>query len=235
MTDTSLDTANPVSPPVASPVPRRLARPRWLDGRLITGVGLVLAAVLLGSMVVSSADRRQPVWSLTHDVAAGTVLTGGDLRPVRVQLGAAAARYLSADVAVAGRTVQRPLRAGELLAVAEVTDPEPGVTVTIPMQPDNAPQIGRGDRITLWLSTKSCHGLVLLSGVPVQSAERVTGSAFGSTTGALLVVRVSAADARRVVSSLDLEGAVLRAGLLSAAEQPEPQSDSLAGCAGSAR
>ncbi|HEV2888156.1 MAG TPA: SAF domain-containing protein [Jatrophihabitans sp.] len=230
MTDTSLLLADPVSP-----VPRRLVRPRWLDTRLIGGVVLVLVAVLLGSVVVSSADRRQPVWSLSRDVAAGTVLTGADLRPVRVQLGAAASRYLASDVAVAGRTVRRSLRAGELLAVGEVTDPEPGVTVSIPMRPENAPQISRGERITLWLSTKTCRGVVLLSGVPVQSAEKVSGSAFGSATGSLLVVRVSAADAKRVISSLDLDGAVLRAGVLSAAEQPEPQSDALAGCAGTAR
>ncbi|MDQ1721386.1 MAG: hypothetical protein QOI26_1120 [Pseudonocardiales bacterium] len=216
-------------------MPRRLTRPRWLDARLIGGVVLVLVAVLLGSVVVSSADRRRPVWSLSRDVAAGTVLTAADLRPVRVQLGASASRYLTSDIAVAGRTVRRSLRAGELLAAAEVTDPEPGVTVTIPMQPDNAPEISRGERITLWLSTKTCRGLVLLSGVPVQSADKVRGSAFGSTTGSLLVVRVSAADAKRVVSSLDLEGAVLRAGVLSAAEQPEPQSDALASCAGSAQ
>jgi hypothetical protein len=231
MTDTSL---LPTDLP-SSPVPRRLAPPRWLDPRLIGGVILVLVAVLVGSVVVSSADHRQSVWSLSRDVAAGTVLTGADLRPVRVQLGVAASRYLHTDVAVAGRTVHRSLRAGELLAAAELADPEPGVTVTIPMQPENAPDISRGERITLWLSTKTCRGLVVLSGVPVQSADKVTGSAFGSTTGSLLVVRVSAADAKRVVSSLDLEGAVLRAGVLSPGEQPEPPSEALASCAGSAR
>jgi hypothetical protein len=230
MTDTSLLRAD-----LPSPVPRRVARPRWLDPRLVGGVVLVLMSVLLGSVLVSSADHRRPVWSLTRDVAAGTVLTGADLRAVRVQLGAAASRYLGADVAVAGRTVQHALRAGELLAAAEVTDPEPGVTVTIPMLPENAPEISRGERITLWLSTKTCRGVVLLSGVPVQSAGKVSGSAFGSAAGSLLVVRVSAADARRVVSALDFDGAVLRAGVLSAAEQPEPQSGTLAGCAGGAR
>jgi hypothetical protein len=231
MTDTSLLSTDPV----ASPVPRRLTPPRWLDPRLIGGVVLVLVAVLTGSAVVSSADHRQSIWSLSRDVAAGTVLTGADLRPVRVQLGVAASRYLHADVAVAGRTVHRSLRAGELLAAAELADPEPGVTVTVPMRPENAPEISRGERITLWLSTKTCRGLVLLSGVPVQSADRVTGSAFGSTAGSLLVVRVSAADAKRVVSSLDLEGAVLRAGVLSPGEQPEAPSEALASCAGSAR
>lgn len=231
MTDTSLLT----STPAASPVPRRLNRPSWLDGRLLGGVALVLVAVLLGSMVVSSADHRQPVWSVSHDLAAGTVLTAADLRPVRVQLGSAESRYVASKVAVAGRTVRRSLQAGELLATSELTDPEPGVTVTIPIPFENAPGISRGERITLWLSTKTCRGVVLLSGVPVQSADKVSGSAFGSATGSLLVVRVSAADAKRVVSSLDLDGAVLRAGVLSPAEQPEPQTVELGSCAGTAR
>ncbi|MBV9823266.1 MAG: SAF domain-containing protein [Actinobacteria bacterium] len=230
MADTSL-----LRPDPPSPVPRRFTRPRWVEPRLIGGVVLVLVSVLLGSALVSSADHRRPVWSLSRDVAAGTVLTGADLRPVRVQLGAAASRYLSTDVAAAGRTVQHALRSGELLATAELADPAPGVTVTIPMRPENAPEISRGERITVWLSTKTCRGVVLLSGVPVQSAGKVSASAFGSTAGALLVVRVSAADARRVVSALDLDGAVLRAGVLSPAERPEPQSESLTGCAGGDR
>jgi len=154
---------------------------------------------------------------------------------VRVQLGPAGSRYVASSVAVAGRTVRRSLRAGELLPSGEIADPEPGVTVTIPIPTGNAPGISRGERITLWLSTKTCRGVVLLSGVPVQSADKVSGSAFGSATGSLLVVRVSASDAKRVVSSLDLEGAVLRAGVLSPAEQPEPQTAELGGCAGAPR
>jgi len=226
MTDTSLLHSGPH----ASPVPRRLRRPGWLDLRLVAGLVLVLVSVLIGSVVVSSADRRQPVWSVSHDIAAGTVLTGADLRPVRVQLSVAGSRYVLSSVAVAGRTVHRALLAGELLPGAELADPEPGVTVTVPMQPENAPGITRGQRITLWLSTKNCRGVVLLSGVPMQSADKVSGSAFGSTTGSLLVMRVSSADAKRVVSSLDLEGAVLRAGVLSSGEQAEPQSQNLASC-----
>jgi hypothetical protein len=77
--------------------------------------------------------------------------------------------------------------------------------------------------------------VVLLSGVPVQSAAKVSGSAFGSSTGSLLVVRVSSADAKRLVSSLALEGSVLRAGVLSPAEQPEAQSVDLAECAAAPR
>lgn len=216
----------------ASPTPRRVKTPSWLDRRLVTGVVLVLVAVLVGASVLSSADKRQPVWSLTHDVAAGTVLTGADVRPVRVQLGSAAAGYLPITEAVAGKTVRHAMGGGQLLPRDEVAVPPGGVTVTVPVQPQNAPGIGRGDRVTVWISTKSCRGVVLISGVPVQSADRASRAGFGSDSGSLLVLRVPSAEATRIVSALDLPGAVIRAGVLSSDQQAEDGTADLTACAG---
>lgn len=229
MTDTSRIAVEP------SPTPRRTKAPSWLDLRLVTGVVLVLGSVVIGASVLSSADHRQPRWALTHDLAAGTVLTGADVRPVRVQLGSADGRYLPVTEAVVGRTLQDSLQAGELIPRAELTTPLPGVEVTVPLRPENGPGIAQGDRITLWLSTKTCQGLVLLSGVPVQAVDKSTGSAFGTEAGSILQVRVSAADARRVVSSLDLDGAVIRAGVLSPGQQPDPAATDLSSCIGGSK
>ena len=44
------------------PAPRRVRPPRWLDLRLVLGVLLVLASVLLGARIVSAADVTVPVW-----------------------------------------------------------------------------------------------------------------------------------------------------------------------------
>src|SRR4051794_10007168 len=99
MTDISTRTAPDV---VQSPVPRRTARPGWLDTRLVLGVGMVLVSVLLGATVVANADKRTAVWSVSHDLAAGTVLKADDLTTVRVQLGGAAGSYLPAAQAVVG-------------------------------------------------------------------------------------------------------------------------------------
>lgn len=229
MTDTSLQFVEP------SPVARRTRTPSWLDLRLVAGVILVLASVLVGATVLSSADHRQARWELTRDLAAGTVLTSADVRPVRVQLGSADSRYLPVSEPVVGRSLQGSLRAGELLPRAALVAPAPGVAVTIPLRPDNGPAIGQGDRITVWLSTKTCQATVLLSGVAVQSAQQPTESTFGTDGGVVLVVRVPAADARRVVAALDLDGAVIRAGVLSGGQQPEPVASDLSGCAGAGR
>ena len=226
MTDPSA--APPESVP--SPKPRRVARPSWLDLRLVAGVALVLVAVLVGASVFASSDRRQTRWSASHDLAAGTVLTAEDLRPVRVLLGPADSEYLPATTAVVGRTLQYALRAGELVPRAELTVPPSGITVTIPLAAQNTPALAAGDRVTVWLSTKTCHGTVLLSGVAVQRVERATEGAFTADTGTSMIVAVPAASAGRVVSALDLTGAVIRVGVMSAGQPALPEDADLRAC-----
>lgn len=228
MSDTQIRPVGPVSPPA-----RRISAPGWLDLRLIGGVVLVLAAVLVGAVTLASADHRQPRWALSHDLSAGTVLTGADVHVVRVQLGSADQQYLPSGEAVIGRALQRPGRAGELLTRGQLSVPPNGVDVTVALRQENGPSIVRGDRITLWVSTKTCRALVLLSGVTVQGVQRSGSSAFGTDTGLVLVLRVPATDAKRVVSAQDLTAAVIRAGILSAGEQPDQPAADLSSCIGS--
>src|SRR5215212_1297002 len=97
----------------SAPAARRVRAPRWLDLRLVLGVLLVLASVLLGARVVGAADATVPVWSVTGDLAAGTVLTPDDLTAVDVRLDGTARGYLSASVDPAGRTLARSVGTGE--------------------------------------------------------------------------------------------------------------------------
>jgi hypothetical protein len=231
------DTSSRLSPDATavSPIPRRTTRPSWLDLRLVFGVALVLGAMLLGAVVLSSADKRDPVWALSHDVAAGTVLRASDLRSVRVQLGSAAPQYLQASDAVVGKQIQHALRAGELLPRAEIADPDVGITITLPVRPENAPpRLNGGDRITVWVSTKTCRATVILSGTAVQEVKTGSGAAFGSSGTLGVGVRLTTAEAQRVVPALDLDGAVLRVGVLSAGQKQDDPSD-LGSCATASR
>lgn len=217
---------------LASPAPRRIRPPSWLDLRLLAGVILVLASVVGGAAALSSADHRQSRWAVSRDLAPGTVLTRADVHVVRVQLGSSDGQYLSITEPIVGRSVQAGLRSGQLLPRAALGTPEQGVAVTVPLRPDNGPAIERGQRVTLWLSTKTCHGQVLLSGAPVQDVSRSGDLGFGTDNGSVLVVNVPAPDARRVVAALDLDGAVIRAGVLSVGQEPDAVTADLAGCAG---
>ncbi len=58
----------------SSPTPRRVATPSWLDRRLLLGVALVLASVVIGARVVGAADDTTRMLSVRRDLAAGTLL-----------------------------------------------------------------------------------------------------------------------------------------------------------------
>ena len=108
------------------PTPRavRLARPRWLDVRLIVGVLIVLASVVLGARLVATVDDTYQVWAVRSDLGARTTLTADDLVQVAVSLGGGAQRYLSASTSPVGRVLGRPLAQGELIPLAALLDPE---------------------------------------------------------------------------------------------------------------
>lgn len=218
-----------------SPLARRAKVPSWLDLRLVSGVILVLAAIAVGASVISAADHRQSRWALTRTLSAGTILTAADIKPVRVQLGGADSNYLPVTEAVVGRELHAGMRAGQLLPRSELVVPTQGIAVTISLRASNAPTIVHGDRVVVWVSTKSCQAVVLLSDVLVQSVEKSDGSAFGSDAGTLLVVRIPVADAQRVVSAEDLDGAVIRVGVLSDTQPQEPVDTDLGSCSGAGK
>jgi hypothetical protein len=228
MTDVYDGLKNPAS--FAAPVPRRVRRPSWLDFRLVAGIALVLLAVLGGSVALGSSDHRQGFWTVSHDLSAGTTVRATDLHPVRVQLGTAAARYLESDEPVVGKVVLRDVRAGQLLARGDLVAPPAGVVVTAPIRSENAPPVAHGDRITLWVSTKSCKASVVVSGVPVQEVRPTGSSAFGSASGLAVVLNLPASDADRVISALDGDSAVLRIGVLQSGQAAAAPSADLSEC-----
>lgn len=133
------------------PVPRRVRPPRWLDLRLVLGVLLVLGSVLLGARVVSGADRTAPVWAVAGDLAAGTVLTSGDLVPVDVRLDDAAGAYLSTSTQPQGRTLSRAVRHGELLPRSALDGAPVQVQLALPVQAGYVPPgLGRGSRVDVY-------------------------------------------------------------------------------------
>src|SRR4029078_1651576 len=126
---------------LAVPSAARLQRPRWRDARLVIGVVLVLSSAVLGSLVVARAADRVPVYAAGRPLVPGQRLSQADLTPVRVQLGAQAAGYLSARRALGrGRVVPRDVRPGELVPAASVGS-QAQVTVqpvTVSVEPGSA-------------------------------------------------------------------------------------------------
>jgi hypothetical protein len=197
-----------------APVPRRTRPPRWLDVRVIGGLVLVIAAVVVGARVVGASAHTSPVWAATKDLAVGTVITSADLVAVDVNLADTATQYLAADTdvtGVVGSSLGVPVRAGELVPVSAVQQTKPGRVVVIGVAPDRMPPgVGHGSLIDVYLTrggaTSSAPAKTdqIAAGITVQS---VTAPASGGLSGATssryqIAVLVSAAVADSLVKTL---------------------------------
>jgi hypothetical protein len=203
-----------------SPTPRRVQGPSWLDLRLVLGVVLVLVSVLLGAKIVSGANHSYRMLAVTRDLAPGTVLSRDDVEAVRVQLpDRGRGIYLASGSDVLGKQLNRALTSGELIPVAALGVPAALTTVTVPLAADAAPALATGQRVEIWLSTKTCAAVVLLADVTVQDVHASDGGSFTSTGGQSVVVSVPRALAGRVVSALARDGATIRAGILTGPAQ----------------
>lgn len=149
------------------PVPKatRLQRPKWRDARLLVGVILVLASVVLGSLVVRAADDTAPMYAARGALVPGQRLTETDLVRVDVQLAGQSARYLSATAGLAPEQyVLREVQPGELVPAAAV-----GGRDRIAVQP-----------LTLTVDGGSAAGLVLGSQVDVYVNTPAADAGVGS-------------------------------------------------------
>jgi len=202
-----------------SPTPRRVKAPSWLDLRLVLGVALVLASVLLGAVVVSGANHTYRRLAVTRDLAAGTLLSREDVKVVDVSLpGRGDGIYLAGDADIVGKQLNRSLSSGELLPAAALGTAAALTTVTVPFAAGAAPALAPGQRVEIWLSSKACSSVVLLADVTVQDVTD-PGRSFSSSGGQNVVISVPPPLAARAVAALDREGATIRAGILTGPAQ----------------
>lgn len=196
-----------VVPP--SPPARRFRPPSWFEPRLLAGVLLVVVSVATGARIVSTADRSVQVWSLSRDVAAGTVLAADDLLAARVRLFASAATYLSTADSPAGQAVTRGLTEGELLPASALRGSTPASIVNLPVRPEDAPAVSRGQAVDVWAGTRQCAPRRVLAAAAVQDVRGDGGGSLSGGAGALqVVVRVAPADAERLLAALGADATI---------------------------
>jgi hypothetical protein len=198
---------------VPGSVPRRVRPPRWLDLRLVLGVLLVLGSVLLGARVVAAADATVPVWSAAGDLAAGTVLTTGDLVAVDVRLDDVAGAYLATSTRPEGRTLARAVRGGELLPRTALEEPAELVQLALPVQAGYVPPgLERGQVVDVYAVADPAAGAtgagsgsvaLVVAAAPVQAISgRTEGVLSTATTSVQVVVSVPAGQAPTVLGAI---------------------------------
>ncbi len=213
-----------MSQQVPSPTASRLARPGWLDLRLVAGVLLVLVSVVIGARVLASADRTSPVWVLARDMAVGSTLSADDLTRQAVRLEDTDQRYVTAPADAkppVGYVLLRGLGSGELLPRAALRLPETGEglrDVTVPVEVGHLPpDLRAGQLVDVYLTTgkdtdaEARATTLLLRSIAVR--DRSSG-ASRTQGGDAVVLSVGPVDAATLV-------AALRAGTLDLVRVPE--------------
>lgn len=207
----TVSTSLPPPPSGPGPVPgsppaSRHQLPSWLDPRLLLGILLVLVSVLVGARVVASADRTDRVWAVNADLAAGTVLDRGDLRPVRVRLVDNRGRYVPAsERSLPGRTLTRDVGRGELLPARALAARPCGSEVSIPVTTQHAPpSIRKGVRIDVFATAEGDEGATtqVLQDATVQAVLKPQGGILSANSEWSVIVRVSEDDAASVVRAV---------------------------------
>ncbi len=205
----------------SSPAATRLAAPSWLDTRLVVGVLLVLLSVLIGARVLAGADRSQLVWATNRALAPGSLLTAGDLVPVRVRLFDSAERYLDAsEPAPAGYVVSRGVGAGELLPDDALRQPGVDVDVrlvTVLVEIGHVPpDLVDGQQVDVWITPERAArapadgaevdlsgSQVVLSAMTVAAGPPEAGFSTGGAS-VPIVLQVPPADVARLLSATSL-------------------------------
>lgn len=201
------------------PTPRRITRPKWLDVRVIGGVLLLVASIAIGTKVIGSASRTDPVWSIAHDVASGTVLVASDLVARDVNLGDGSGLYVDAMTDVSGRVLNRSLGAGELVPASALRDIGDSRVLSVAVSADHiAPGIahgsvadlylitGRGDLVGGRPETRMLHGAVTVQSVVAPASGGLSGAVSSRYQVSLLL---TPADADTLVRELPLGDPVL--------------------------
>ncbi len=131
---------------------------RRVDGRVVLGLLIFVAAVGAGVYFWTSLDETVGVLVLARDVAPGSALQADDLASVRMKLPPelASTAVRSGDrEQVVGRVASEPLHAGSLLSLAGLQGlpevPEGGGVMAIPVKPESAVggHLQVGDRVRI--------------------------------------------------------------------------------------
>ena len=174
---------------------------------VVVGVLLVVGCALGFADASLSLASHQDVLVVAQPVAAGQVLTAGDLRSVRVSTGAGLAVVPAAEEAsVVGRPLAVPLVAGALLTQDEtgarspVTAGADVVAVALKaglFPPDLAP----GDRVQVVPVVTSASSTPTVSGSPVDATVLgVQAAAASSNADTVFSLQVASSEADGVAS-----------------------------------
>lgn len=131
----------------------RLRTPRWKDPRLIVGIVLVVASVLMGAVLVSRLSETTSVLVARSAIVPGEPITAEDLTTVELRLGDQTDHYVGTLEAIPeGAVALRTIRSGELVPMSAIGQAAevPLRPVVIPVDAAVAESVVPGATVELW-------------------------------------------------------------------------------------
>ncbi|MDN5820052.1 MAG: flagellar biosynthesis protein FlgA [Brachybacterium sp.] len=131
----------------------RLRKPRWKDPRLIVGIVLVVASVLMGAVLVSRLSETTSVLVARSAIVPGDSISADDLVTVDLRLGEQTDHYVGTLEAIPeGSVALRTIRAGELVPISAIgqSTEVPLRPVVIPVDAAVAESVVPGATVELW-------------------------------------------------------------------------------------
>ncbi len=142
------------------PPATRHHRPGWRDPRILVGLVIVAASVLVGVKVLAAADDSVGVWAVRDDLPAGTRVEAAEVQRVQIRFDRRedADRYLSADAPLPdGAVLERAVGSGELLPREALAGADRAlVEVPVPVELEEVPATVReGSVIDVWVTPQT--------------------------------------------------------------------------------
>jgi hypothetical protein len=131
------------------------------DPRLWLGILFIVAAMIIGQLVVSGASARVSAVALNANIAQGALIREGDVSSVQVAV-PSTENLVSVPSEVVGKIASTDLFAGDLVSVHSISNgfASDARTVSVPIRAGHLPQVSAGEKVDVWM-TPSLDGLAL--------------------------------------------------------------------------
>ena len=131
------------------------------DPRLWLGILFILAAMIIGQFVISSASARVSAVTLNSNIAQGSLIRESDVTAVQVSV-PNVENLISLPSDVVGKVATTDLFAGDLISVHSISNSfaSDARNVSVPIRAGHLPQVSPGEKVDIWM-TPSLDGVAL--------------------------------------------------------------------------
>jgi hypothetical protein len=131
------------------------------DPRLWLGILFIVAAMIIGQLVVSSASTRVPAVTLNSNIAQGALIRESDVTSVQVSV-PNVENLISVPNDVVGKVAVSDLFAGDLVSIHSISNSfaSDARNVSVPIRAGHLPQVSPGEKVDIWM-TPSLDGVAL--------------------------------------------------------------------------